>query len=78
MLQQYSIGVDIGASHISCGLYNKELKKLEAKLYKYNKRYKNKEISESTNLFITEVVNLIDKMISENNIDLQYVSSNIK
>ena len=32
-----SIGVDIGASHISCGLYNSEYDKLECKIYFPNK-----------------------------------------
>ncbi len=73
--QKYSIGVDIGASHISCGLYNRDLKILDDKLYKYNKMNKSEEISCSTNKFIKEIINLIDKLIMQNNIDLKDVSS---
>lgn len=73
--QKYSIGVDIGASHISCGLYNKESRKLEAKLYRAKKRDTFKKISDSTNLFIKDVIYLIDEMVVENCIDLREVSS---
>ena len=32
-MKKYNIGVDIGASHVSCGLYNIYEKRLEHKIY---------------------------------------------
>lgn len=70
-----SIGVDIGASHISCGLYNSSAKKLENKIYIFNKMDKTIEINTSTRYFINLILNLIDRLIKENNIDIDKVSS---
>lgn len=70
-----SIGIDIGASHIACGLYNSEYDKLEYKIYFSNKMDKNIEINISTNFFVKIVINLIDRFIKENNIYLDKVTS---
>ena len=70
-----SIGVDIGASHISCGLFNHDLNKLECKLYYLNKMDTTIDIDISTEYFINLIINLIDKMIQENKIDITQVSS---
>ena len=43
-MKKYNIGVDIGASHISCGLYNIYEKRLEHKIYLLNKMDKTIEI----------------------------------
>lgn len=71
----YSIGVDIGASHVSCGLYNKKLQKLECKIYQLNHIDKAIDVSISTRKFIKIIINLIDKLIQENNIQINDVSS---
>ena len=61
-----SIGVDIGASHISCGLYKSEWNKLECKVYFPIKINKNRDINVSTRVFIKLVMNVIDRLIKEN------------
>ena len=48
-----SIGVDIGASHISCGLFNHDLNKLECKLYYLNKMDTTIDIDISTRILNT-------------------------
>ena len=70
-----SIGIDIGASHISCGLYNSEYDKLECKLYFPNRMEKNIDINISTSLFINIVTDLIDRLIIENNILIDKITS---
>lgn len=70
-----SIGVDIGASHISCGLYNSNIKKLENKIYFPNKMDKTVDVDISTKYFINLIINLIDRLIKENNINMDEVSS---
>lgn len=70
-----SIGIDIGASHISCGLYNSDLKELENKIYLPNKMNKTIDIDISTRYFINLISNLIDRLIKENNINMNEVSS---
>lgn len=70
-----SIGIDIGASHIACGLYDSDYDKLECKMYLSNKIDKNIDINISTNFFIKIVINLIDRFIKENNIYLDKVTS---
>ena len=71
----YSIGVDIGASHVSCGLYNKKLQKLECKIYQLNRMDKKIDVFTSTKKFINIIINLIDRLIQENNIQISNVSS---
>lgn len=70
-----SIGVEIGASHISCGLYNSEYDKLECKIYLLNKMDKNIDIDISTKHFIHIVIDLIDRLIKENNINIDKITS---
>lgn len=70
-----SIGVDIGASHISCGLYNIEDDKLENKIYLLNKMDKNIDINISTKHFIHIIIDLIDRLIKDNNINIDNVTS---
>lgn len=70
-----SIGVDIGASHISCGLYNSNIKNLENKIYIPNKMDQKIDINISTRYFINLILDLIDRLINENNIDINEVSS---
>ncbi len=70
-----SIGIDIGASHIACGLYNSNYDKLECKKYFTNKIDKNIDINISTNSFVKMVISFIDRFIKENNIDLNKVTS---
>ena len=70
-----SIGIDIGASHISCGLYNSECDKLQCKIYIPNRINKNVDINTSTKYFINIVMNLIDRLIKENDIFLDNVTS---
>lgn len=70
-----SIGVDIGASHISCGLYDSEYDKLECKIYLPNRMNKNVDINVSTKAFIIIVINLIDRLIKQNNIAMEKVTS---
>lgn len=70
-----SIGVDIGANHIACGLYNKFTDKLENKIYIPNKINKNTNINVYTKYFINLLSNLIDRLIKENNISINKISS---
>ena len=70
-----SIGIDIGTSHISCGLYNSECDKLECKIYLPNKMDKNININISTESFIKIIINLIDKLIKQNEISMDKVTS---
>lgn len=70
-----SIGIDIGASHIACGLYNSEYDKLECKIYLPNFMDKTIDINVSTKLFINIVINLIDKLIKNNYILIDKVTS---
>lgn len=70
-----SIGIDIGASHISCGLYNSNSQELENKIYLPNKMDKTIDIGISTRYFINLISNLIDRLIKENNINMNDVSS---
>lgn len=70
-----SIGVDIGASHISCGLYNSEYDKLECKIYFPNRMNRNIDINSSTKLFIRIVIELLDRLIKENDISIDNVTS---
>lgn len=70
-----SIGIDIGASHISCGLYNRATKKLENKIYIPNEMDTTIDINTSTRYFINLIVHLIDRLIKENNINIDRVSS---
>ena len=70
-----SIGVDIGASHISCGLYNIKDDKLENKIYLLNKVDKNIDINISTKYFIHVLIALIDRLIRENNINIDKITS---
>ena len=70
-----SIGVDIGASHISCGLYNIKDDKLESKIYLLYKVDKNIDINISTKYFIHVLIDLIDRLIRENNINIDKITS---
>lgn len=70
-----SIGIDIGASHVSCGLYNSKYGKLECKIYMTNRMNKNVDINVSTKSFINIIINLIDRLIKENDISLDKVTS---
>lgn len=70
-----SIGVDIGVSHISCGLYNSDSNKLECKLYYPNKMDNHIDINVSTQYFIKIVTNLIDTLLEESNIFMDEVTS---
>ncbi|MCI8485896.1 MAG: ROK family protein [Clostridia bacterium] len=70
-----NIGIDIGASHISCGLYNTSTQILENKIYLLNKMDKTVDIDISTRHFINIIINLIDRLIIENNININEISS---
>lgn len=70
-----NIGIDIGASHISCGLYNISTQILENKIYLLNKMDKTVDIDISTRHFINIIINLIDRLIIENNININEISS---
>ncbi len=70
-----SIGIDIGASHIACGLFNSEYDKLEGKIYLPNKMDKNIDINASTNSFVKTIICLIDRLIKENNIYMDKITS---
>lgn len=74
-MKNYSIGVDIGASHVSCGLYNKATKDLECKKYILNKMDKKIDLDVSTKKFVNIIKDLLDSLIKENNIDINEVSS---
>ncbi len=70
-----SIGVDIGVSHVSCGLYNSESNQLECKIYFPNTMNENVDIDVSTQFFIKIVINLIDRLIRENNLCMDEITS---
>lgn len=70
-----SIGVDIGASHISCGVYNNANGKLECKIYQPNRGKINLDIETSTKSFISLVIKLIDKLIIENRVPMDTITS---
>lgn len=70
-----SIGIDIGASHIACGLYNDDIKKLENKIYVLNKMDTKLDINVSTKYFVDFIINLIDKLIKQYNININNVES---
>ena len=70
-----SIGVDIGASHISCGLYDSKYEKLESKIYLPNTMNKNTNINISTKNLVTIVINLLDRLIKQNNASIGKITS---
>lgn len=74
-MKKYNIGVDIGASHVSCGLYNIYEKRLEHKIYLLNKMDKTIEIEKSTKKFIEIIKSLIDNLQKECKFEFNEVSS---
>lgn len=70
-----SIGIDIGGSHISCGLFNHNSNKLEHKLYFPSKINYSLDIQLSTKNFIQTIINLIDEFITKNKINISDISS---
>lgn len=71
----YSIGIDIGASHISCGLYNKNTNKLEHKKYILNNVDELLDFDTSTRNFINRIKKLLNSFIRYNKIDIKDISS---
>lgn len=74
-MKMYSIGIDIGASHSSCGLYNKNTNKLELKKYILNNIDESLDFDTSTMNFINTIKKLLNSFIKNNKINIKDVSS---
>lgn len=70
-----NIGIDIGASHICCGLYNNDTEKLENKIYTPYKAEQNTDLKTTTKRFINIIINLIDNLLIKNNLNITEISS---
>lgn len=70
-----NIGIDIGASHISCGLYNIDSHLLENRIYTRYEADMNLDLEISTKNFITIIIKLIDKIILDSNLNIEKIGA---
>lgn len=70
-----SIGIDIGGSHISCGIFNYNSNKLEHKFYFPSEINYSLDINISTKHFVRTIINLIDEFVTKNKINISSITS---